>query len=440
MSFSNVASRIIDPVFDRSGLRVEFRLPSSADQVYLSDLRLINVGVNSSSATDEPNRLLGILGSIKSVAVLDGSIQLDRVDVAPIYNAFRNANMDNDSNLSMNRFLKYLQTGYMVQGNYEITGAGNTQFALTSPEVKQQNPQTYTGSALSAKRCWLSLKEMLPFLKSSLVLPTSVFKDLRVVVEYNSSAELQFLTKDSSATKTSTADALLLADELEGGDMRDQMLSQYQGVVFRPIENERVVCPAITKSSSGNTLADTAGNVLGRQENSFVVHGAMNKKLIKVVVVQTPTDSTTWLDGTDVDGFGNVGSVAQYKTEFQLIVNGVAKLPSSGMSASSTGSYANRRLAYLNDTWGRFNIITGQNVINLNRLNDFTADDKLKGQQDYIGCMVDETVSELRVNYNRTGIFGNAKTLQALNLNIFYEVEKAVVMNADGSYSVIYTQ
>lgn len=436
MSFSNVASRIIDPVFDRSGLRVEFRLPNQG-AVYLSDLRLINVGVVSNSATDEPNALLGVLGSIKSVALLDGSVQLDRVDLATVYNAFRNANKDNDSNLSMNRFLNYVKTGYMVQGDYALTGSGGTQFALTSPEVQEQNPNTYTGSALSAKRCWLSLKEMLPFLKSSLILPTSVFKNLRVVVEYNSPSELQFLTKDSSATKASSADALLLCDELEAGDMRDQMLSSYQGIVFRPIEHERVVAPSVDPDG---TMADTAGNVVRKQSNSYVLHGANNKKLIKIVVVQSPTESATWLNGTDVEGFGNVGSVAQYKTEVQFIVNGTAKLPSSGMSASSLGTYANRRLAYLNDTWGRFNIITGQNVINLNRLDDFTANDTLKGQQDYIGCMIDENVSELRLNYNRTGIFGNASTIQPLHLNCFYEVEKAVVMNSDGSYQVIYTQ
>jgi hypothetical protein len=325
----------------------------------------------------------------------------------------------------------------MVQGDYAITGSANTQFALDTPEVKQQNPQTYTGSALSAKRCWLSLKELLPFLKSSLVLPTRVFKNLRLVVEYNSPSELQFLTKDSSATKSSTADALLLADEIEDGDMKDQMASQYQGVVFRPIESERVVAPAVDPAG---TLDDSAGNVVKKQENSYVLHGARNKKLIKIVVVQTPTSSATWLDGNNVIGFGNVGSVAQYKTEVQFIVNGVAKIPSSGMSASETGTYANRRLAYLNDTWGRFNIITGQNVINLNRLDDFTADDNLKGQQDYIGCMIDDTVAELRFNYNRTGIANNASTLQALNLNVFYEVEKALVMNGDGSYSVVYTQ
>ena len=74
MSFSNVQQRILEPVFDKSGLRVEFRLPS--ESAFLSDLRLINIGIDSDSATDEPNRLLGVLGAIKRIAILDGSERL----------------------------------------------------------------------------------------------------------------------------------------------------------------------------------------------------------------------------------------------------------------------------------------------------------------------------------------------------------------------------
>ena len=70
MAFSNVQSRILDPVLDKSGLRAEFRLPP--DSAFLSDLRLINIGVTSTSATDSPNPLLGVMSAIKRIAILDG--------------------------------------------------------------------------------------------------------------------------------------------------------------------------------------------------------------------------------------------------------------------------------------------------------------------------------------------------------------------------------
>ena len=101
MSFSNVESRIFDPVFDKSG-RAEFRLPS--ETAFLSDLRLIDIGISSTSATDSPNPLLGIMAGIRRIQLLDGSTLLDQINVATIYNAFRNANQVNDSNLSMNTY------------------------------------------------------------------------------------------------------------------------------------------------------------------------------------------------------------------------------------------------------------------------------------------------------------------------------------------------
>tara|TARA_R100000773_G_scaffold41680_1_gene38358 strand:+ start:446 stop:1753 length:1308 start_codon:yes stop_codon:yes gene_type:complete len=435
MSFSNVQQRILEPVFDKSGLRVEFRLPS--ESAFLSDLRLINIGIDSDSATDEPNRLLGVLGAIKRIAILDGSEQLDAINVATIYNAFRNANQVNDANLSMNRFLKYLQTGYVFQGNYEIAAA-NGQFNVSPPKITQQNSINYAGggSKLNSQRAWISLKDMLPFLRSSIVLPTSVFRQMRVVVEFNSSAELQYLTQVSTATRTTAEGALLLADEVAAGPMRDSLMKEFKGVVYRPIESELVIAPAITG------LADVAGQATSDQKNQYLLTGANGKKLYKMAIVQTPTDTATWLDGANVKGFGNVGSVAQFKTGVQLIVNGVPKLPSTGMRPSATGSYANRRLAFLNDSWGIFNVITGQNQVALNqpRTADYLADQNLIGQQDYIGILVDENINELQLQYDRTGVVNNAALNQSLDLNCFYEVEKAVVMNSDMTYNVIYTQ
>ena len=435
MNFSNVESRIFDPVFDKAG-RVEFRLPP--DTAFLSDLRLIDVGIRSTSATDSPNPLLGIMAGIRRIQLLDGSTLLDQINVATIYNAFRNAGQVNDSNLSMNRFLKSVRNGYVFQGNFNIN-AGN-QFDVGPPLIKEQNPQTFTANAINQKRAWISLKDMLPFLRSSLVLPTSVFTQLRVVVEYNSASEMTFLTTDSSATKSVINDALLLAEEVQDGDMKDALMREYKGVVFRPIEHEQVVAPAITG------LANVAGQAVKEQQNSYLLTGANGKKLIKVAVVQTPTDSSTWLNAggvaTAVKANANVGSVCQFQTQVQFDVNGVAKLPSAGMRGSGTGSCGNRRLAYLNDSWGLFNILPSQNNVGMSvhRTQQFLENPDLVGQQDYIGVMIDENISELKLHYNRSGVVGNDNLNQQLFLNCFYEVEKAVVLNQDGTYNVIYTQ
>ena len=65
-------------------------------------------------------------------------------------------------------------------------------------------------------------------------------------------------------------------------------------------------------------------------------------------------------------------------------------------------------------------------------INDFYSDGK-----DFV---IDENVSELQLQYDRTFVTGNANLNQQINLNCFYEVEKAVVVNSNGGYNVVYTQ
>ena len=60
------------------------------------------------------------------------------------------------------------------------------------------------------------------------------------------------------------------------------------------------------------------------------------------------------------------------------------------------------------------------------------------GNQDYVGLVVDDRVQELQVLTNRNGLFGNAQTSQGLTLNLFGEVEKAVVMKGNGEYNIVY--
>ena len=44
---SEITTRLIDPVFDKSNFRSEYRLMN--DTVYLASLRLLNVGLSSSA-------------------------------------------------------------------------------------------------------------------------------------------------------------------------------------------------------------------------------------------------------------------------------------------------------------------------------------------------------------------------------------------------------
>ena len=68
------ATRLVDPRFNSSGLRREFRL--DRDTAYYSDLRLINIGFSSASGATVYNGLLGAEVPIRSIFLLDGEPSL----------------------------------------------------------------------------------------------------------------------------------------------------------------------------------------------------------------------------------------------------------------------------------------------------------------------------------------------------------------------------
>ena len=435
-SYTNVTPRIIDPVFDRPN-RAEFRLPSG-DHVYLSSMRLINVGVTSSTANSKYNPILGALAAIKSISLMDGAEQLDTVQVAPLISAVKNLNRRNDENLSMNRFLKKIGLGYVTSGQYaRTTGgvAGEEQFEKNSILVREQNPQASTVQQAAPEKAWISLKDILSFLGASLVVPTSVFKQLRLVVEYNNSSELQyFVNPTNAADRAVVNEGLLLVDEVNDGDMKDMLMKNYKGVFFSPLETDTV---RFLGTGAG---ADTAaGNTPSREQN-FLMNGFNGKTLKRLMVVNRPANAATWANGAALTGYGPLASVASHGSGIQIRVNGADLLPSAGVESSSTGSCGNRRLAHAVDTWGDFNVFQGQNFTATPSQADYLDAEQLLavGQADIFGVPVEQHIRELQVRYSRTAVFGNVPQTQPINLTLIGQVEKAVTLTQGGGYIVAY--
>ncbi len=205
-SYGNVTTRIIDPVFDRSNLRVEFRLP--ADSCYLSNMRLVNVAIDSNNAATSYNPQLGALGAIRNISIFDGSVLLEQLTDATLLNAFKNVQAENDYNLSVNRFLKYNDNGYTMSGAPSFVN--NTELATNSYQLRTQNPVANN----VGKKAWISLRDCMSFLRSSSIVPSNIFRQFRVVVEYNDAAALKYLTSVTNATVATSAYAIFLVDEV----------------------------------------------------------------------------------------------------------------------------------------------------------------------------------------------------------------------------------
>ena len=158
----------------------------------------------------------------------------------------------------------------------------------------------------------------------------------------------------------------------------------------------------------------------------------------RLLLVHQPTDSTTYVNGNVYKGYGKNASQAQFREALNVRINGVNKLAGDGVTGK------NRRLAMLTDTFGDVNIIQGQQYCATQDFNNYVAGantlQATQGAVDYGGLIVEEYINTLQIFFNRSGCFDNGALNQQLRLICMGEVEKAVIMNSDGSYRIVYTQ
>ena len=372
---SNITTRLIDPVFTQANFRTEFRL--HPDTVYLTNMRLLNVGVTSSSASVYHGSL-GVEACLKNITA--------GADVRPSMDSYKMDNINQD-------------TGNETDPNEDSTHRGR-----------------------------VSLRDMLPFLNASMALPTSIFTKLRIVIEWNSDADLRQLNLDRDFSYT-TLQPLLVVDELTGGNRREQLLQNYEGVNWNCVEGDRVILNEITGLSATITSKE--------QKERFNVNGFTNKTVNRMWLVQTPTNKNSYVDpdnGTQNQLWsGSAGSIAQFKPNYQFRVNGGNKLTRNGWSG------ANKRLGHLTDTFGDFNVPATQNQTWLDESDNISTPNGLIGQIDYTGLIIGERISEFQLDIDRTGIWNNPNLNQMLQLNLFGEVQKSLVMGKNNSYNVIYS-
>tara|TARA_R110002110_G_scaffold230890_3_gene446757 strand:- start:1984 stop:3270 length:1287 start_codon:yes stop_codon:yes gene_type:complete len=423
----NATLRLIDADFDKANFRATFRFPT--DSVILSDIKLLDVGISSAGA-DSYQPTVGSAGAISAIRLYDGGVLLDSIENFTVYNSFKNLNKTNDENISLNRHLNNVGVGFVQSGGQGATGS-----VLDDADF-QLNGQNITANNIGSKS-WISLRTCLPFLRESMVVPTTLYRQLRLEVSYHTAAGLMNLVQaDRTAALNTLTGAFVACHEVSEGDVRDEMARSYQGVVYHPYEFDNAICNAIT------TAATNDNTKLVAQNNHFLLHGFNNKKLKRILVVSTPTDSATWISGTKNQGYANNASQAQFRENTQIRVNGVDKLVGGGVGSSGTGSGKNKRLALTTDAWGDINLIPGQQFTQTPDFNNYVGGDdllrKTQGAVDYFGCIVEEKIDSLQIFYDRSGVDGNASLVQQLRLNIMGQVEKAVIVN-NGEYRVIYT-
>lgn len=429
---NSVVTRLVDPVYSKENFRSEFRLQN--DTVYLSNLRLLNSGLKGSpSSNTRYNYLLGAY-PIESIQLYSGNVLLDQIQSASLYQAFKNARHTNDKNISVNSYLKKNHLGYLACGNqaydntdnsYPVEGTEGITYADSTRVNIQNNIPTILSTDGEGRDSWISLRETLPFLSSAIALPTRVLKDLRLVVNWKSDAK-NLVTEQNNTGFTTNEDCVLVVDEVNPGQMFDNLNANTQTIVWNPVEHDSAYVEAVTS---------------GTQTKTVTFNGFDNKKLLKLLLVKTPTDESTWTGtGNRTFPFSNQGSLAFWDERFQIVVNGSAKLPFDGWTRP------NQRLAHLTDSYGQVNVVYGQQVTNTEQNGVLVAGhlQDTHGMLSYTGCVVDEpNVQELVVTVQRShlsaGSSGNTKNNQAYRMNLFGITEKALMFNQDGTFRIVYT-
>lgn len=412
MSFysdSNVSTRYLDPKIYTENARCSFELDSN-EAAYLPNLRLLFVGLVSDGNTDY-NRLLGSLGLIKNARLLDGKTILCAANENQFYQGFKNVNKSNEKNQSVDSSLVCSGLGFTIDGSTrKVNRIAKKLLANTAINT--------TNSAV------LDLRTLFPMLNSVSHLPTSLFRNLRIEIEFDSVQTSQILM-DISNTIT-TLRPVLAADVIENPALVDSMNSKLTNASWLEIEHDLFVIPS---------QAATAANQGAVQNVNVKINGFNNKHLERLLIVKEIQDPSKELSTNAVQGLGGrFSSQACFRQKCQFRVNGGNLLPRQGIVGN------NERLAYIVDTYGECSAYIGSNQYGGNNDAELTDARALLGQVDYIGVYVGQAISDLQINYSRVALEDTttkAATTDALNAHCYGEIRKALIVNK-GGYNIQY--
>lgn len=401
MSFytSSLKTQYLEPNVFSSRNRVEYRL--NPDTLYLANMRLLNVSNNAPGAPPNYGIGCGVLQFMKTIELLDGNKKLCRLDNVDGYYNFMTVNNSNEK-ASSKHFLDKTGLGYaFVQESIITSGIGNAiirQASAATPIDENGNP---------TRQGQIDLNSLLPFLKASRILPTSIFKNLKLSITFFS---------NGIATWTGANPPVLAVDEMLNTEVVDAMVAQYKGFTWNEIETDQFLVPAIDQGSlaTGQTLPQSVNAQLKGFDN----------KVVKRCFIQKKTD------GDFYNLFGPSGSAPMNEEVFQVRKNGSNLYPGNGLDSPA------KIFSELVQVWGEFDkpvlgVFTAQLGAGLNG-------------DAYLGFdLTGARTNELQVSYQRLVLKDNNanfndRTSRAMNMNVTGEVEKQLVVSAD-DYMIAYS-
>ena len=411
MSYYNsvISTRQIDPVFHKSLTRSEFRLES--DSLYVSNFRLMNVGVVVNEATNRYNLLIGAQ-PVKNIFLYDGKQMLDSVVGFGNLEAFRRYSKSNSENCDMQKNYKCHGMGFMFYREPEteasvVPSAKVAEFNATGANI----PQTTEDAT---PKSYMNLQEVFSLLKNVDYIHTGVFKDLRVVIEYDASASVLEKLSSSNTRVVASTYPLLVVDQVVDEAFSAKFLKEFKQIVFNAIETEIVQ--------------------LGHEKETtnFKLTAFCGKTVQRLLIQKQGTYGTSETSIGYSNFYRTFGSEAMLDEEVQIVVDGQNWLPNDGLTKP------NQKLGLLTDTFSICNTTPAANLTCIVKASDVIENwNERVGHLDYIGLNISKKVQNLQLNYKRKAVGQEETYKQAIIINIFGEVSKAIAMTPSG-YQVIY--
>ena len=339
--FSNsIKSAIIDPVFT-STTRCEFRL-ANRGEAYMPTMRIGNLGLLKTALNDNEYHFgPGAASVINRIQLLDGNEELDSLRNVGNWLTFKNSLHTNSQNDNVFTDMVGGSLGWGTGATGELLSNDN--------KVVRQGGASTLGT--------LDLREVFPILNAVSHLSTSLFPNLRVVVEYHTDVRALVNTQTTAGVAgVAKSVPILIVDEIVDEALIQSLDSQFTQAAWVGIEHDQVQVPQVANITNAGTAGEQSVQV-----SNLRVNGFQDKAVSRIMISKVYQDLGQYLDTPDggvlqMRAVAQYGSRALHKEEFNMRLNGRNVLAGRGVTdpASATMLCA--------DTWGELNICPGMNI------------------------------------------------------------------------------
>ena len=410
-------STILDSSTHRSKFRTEFKL--SENVVYMTDMKLLNLGALSAGANQSYNGLVGAYGLIERITLYDGRQKLDELRHFDMWKAWENMASSNSRNMDYETVQNLGSWGFEFNNLYQ--------------SAEKDVSAVATNNLGTTAKGTLDLRKCLPLLRALSILPTQVFKNLRLEIEYQTDA------RNWSAVDNvdfSNLDPILKVNKVEDEGAMAKLMKTFGSVSFSALEMDEYQLPALPNANNdtGGGEGIPAGTPV---VNNQKINGFNGKNIMRMMIIKRSSAYTTNdFDNNTIQGVGQAGSRANQDEALQVRVNGANVLPRTKRGANSLS-------ALVNDTWGQWNMAPANNLVGLGNINNLVNNgNDMSGCAGWLGLYIGTTepVQDLQIEYTRSALnqtHANLKTNLAQKIVVYCEVPKSLVYK-NGEYDLVY--